>query len=73
MDKSLKDFVLHLFEIHLDSCLVVNINSLYRYIENCGCFGNKTEYNIRNAIMQLDDEHLIKVVPIDDFKFIIYK
>lgn len=69
----LKSFILHLFEIRLDSCLVVNINDLYRYCEYCECFGNKTKSSIRNAIMQLDDEHLIEVVPIDDCKFIISK
>lgn len=73
MDKNLNDFVLHLFEIHLNSCLVININDLYRYIEYCECFGNKTKSSIRNAIMQLDDEHLIEVVPIDDCKIIISK
>lgn len=68
-----KSFILQLFKIRLDSCLVININDLYRYIEYCEYFGNKTKSSIRNAIMQLDDEHLIEVVPIDDCKFIVYK
>lgn len=73
MDKSLKDFILHLFKIHLDSCLVINTNDLYRYIEYCGGFGNKTEFEIRNAIMELYDSNLIKLIPVNEHKFIVYK
>lgn len=69
----LKSLILHLFEIHLDSCLVININDLYRYIESCGCFGNKTKSEIRETIIELHDSNLIKVVLVNNHKFIVYK
>lgn len=69
----LKSFILHLFEIRLDSCLVVNINDLYRYCEYCECFGNKTKSEIRKTIVELHDSNLIKAIPINSYKFIVYK
>ena len=70
----LKSFILHLFKIHLDSCLVININHLYWYIEHCRCFGYKTKTDIRNIILQLHHENLIKnCVVVTNNEFIIYK
>ena len=68
-----KPFILQLFKIHLDSCLLININDLYRYIEHCECFGNKTKSEIRKTIVELHDSNLIKAIPINSYKFIVYK
>lgn len=74
MNTDLKAFLLHLFEIHIDRCLVINVNVIHRYIEYIQKYGNRTKSEIRQTIRQLWlDNLIVDYEKVSDNVYIIYK
>lgn len=74
MKRDFGNYLLHLFEIHLDRCLVIHLNDIHRYLECIQEYGNRTKSEIRNAIVQLYYDNRIKDIGVvSNDVYIIYK
>lgn len=63
MNANLKKELLHQFTLRKFRCLTVNVYDLFYYLERIHKFGIPTMSDIRNAIIELHDEKLIRCVP----------
>ena len=66
MNTDLKKELLHQFTLRKFRCLTVNVYDLFYYLERIHKFGTPTKLDIRNAIIELHDENLIRCVPLSN-------
>jgi hypothetical protein len=73
MGTELKQELLHQLTLRRDRCTTVSVHVLAYFTGLVRKFGTPTKLDIRKAIMELHDEHLIKCIPLSDNVYDIYR